>query len=61
VVGASRFEAIKISALVDELRVDVLVDARHAENMPAVVYVKEDLPIEILVILAIAVITAYDF
>ena len=58
---AAHLEAPEVPALVDELRVDVLVDAGHAEDVPAVVDIEEDVSVEVLVVLPIAVRTIYDF
>ena len=52
--GAAGVEALEVAALVDKLGVDVLVDAGHAEDVPAVVDVEEDFSVEVFVVFAIA-------
>lgn len=54
---ASWVKALEVSALVDEFRIDVLVDTGHAEDVPAVVNVKEDFSIKIFIVFAIALST----
>lgn len=52
--AATGVKTFEVAALVDELCIDVLVDAGHAEDVPAVVDVEEDLSVKILVVLSIA-------
>lgn len=59
-LAAADLEALEVAALVDELQVDVLVDAGHAEYVPAVVDIEEDVPIEVLVVLSFALGTHND-
>ena len=58
---AADFEASEVAALVDELRVNVLVDAGHTKNVPAVIDVEKDVSIEVFIILPFTVATVYDF
>ena len=54
---ASWVKAFEVSALVDEFHIDILVDTGHAEDVPAVVDVKEDFSIKIFIVFAIALST----
>ena len=53
--GAAGFEAVEIAHLIDEFSVDVFVDARHAEDMPAVVDVEENFSIKVFIVFSVAV------
>lgn len=41
--------------MVDEFAINIFVDARHAEDVPTVIYVEKDVSIKVLIIFAIAV------
>ena len=60
-IATPYFQAFEIPSLVDKLRVDVFVDARHTEDMPAVVDIEEDVPVEIFIVFPVALTTFYDF
>ena len=54
------FQAFEVPSLVDKLRVNVFVDARHTEDMPAVVDIEENVPVEIFIVLPVAL-TTFDY
>ena len=55
VLAAAGLEALEVASMADELGVDVLVDAGHAEDVPAVVDVEEHISVEVLVVLPLTV------
>ena len=59
-VITGHFDALEVASLVDELGVDVLVDAGHAEDMPAIVDIEEDVSVDVFVILSVALPT-FDY
>lgn len=58
--GAAILEALEVAALVGELSVNVFIDAGHAEDVPAVVYVEQHVPVEVLVVLTLAMPALHD-
>jgi hypothetical protein len=58
---AGREKTLEVATLVYEFAVDVFVNAGHAEYVPTVVDVEEDVAVEVLVVLSVTVSALYDF
>jgi hypothetical protein len=59
IFAASWIQTFEVTALIDKLIIDIFVDAGQAEHMPAVIDIKEDFSIEILIILSVTIFANY--
>jgi hypothetical protein len=58
-VAASSFQAFQIPTLLYELGINVLINARQAKDVPAVVHIEEDVSVKILVIFSLTLSAVY--
>lgn len=59
--ATSNFQTPQIASLVHKFRINVFVDARHTEDVPAVVNIEENVSVKIFIILPLAVRTVHNF
>lgn len=60
-ISASNFEASQISSLIYKFGVYVFIDAGHAEYMPAIIDIEENISVKVLIVFPVTLTTSYYF